>query len=208
MCCSEANGDFARYLRFYQTQVNTTTCALASAAMVLNTLDLEAPLVTEFYPARFFTQMNIMNAEAQQVVSYRTIQRKGMTLSALEQLLIHGWSVTVERYTADKLDLEDFRALMLQALNSDSRRVIANYEISTLGLSEKKIGHFSPVAAYERQSDRFLVLDVARYLINPFWVTSESLFEAMQTIDSESGDNRGLLVVSEGYLGDMSNDFC
>ena len=106
--------------------------------MVLNTLDLEAPLVTEFYPARFFTQMNIMNAEAQQVVSYRTIQRKGMTLSALEQLLIHGWSVTVERYTADKLDLEDFRALMLQALNSDSRRVIANYEISTLGLSEKK----------------------------------------------------------------------
>ena len=197
---SQVNLDFARYLRFYQTQINVTTCALASAAMVLNTLPIKAPLTPEYYPARQFTQMNLLNEAAQQVISYRTIQKEGVTLNQLKQLLTKAWPVTVESFSADSLNLPECRSLILKALNCEHQRIIANYDIKVIGLSEKNIGHFSPIAAYEPESDQFLILDVARYAIDPFWVTTSQLLKGMQTIDTLSSSKRGFLIMSSSSV--------
>ena len=43
------------------------------------------------------------------------------------------------------------------------------------------------VGAYNEATDRFLVLDVARYKYKPSWVTAAMLFDAMNTTDSSSG---------------------
>jgi hypothetical protein len=45
-------------------------------------------------------------------------------------------------------------------------------------------GHISPLAAYDSKSDRFLILDVARYKYPPVWVSASDLFVAMNTTDT------------------------
>jgi len=57
-------------------------------------------------------------------------------------------------------------------------------------------GHISPIAAYNEESDRLLILDVSRYKYPPVWVKTEELWQAMATVDSVSGKTRGFVLVS------------
>ncbi|MCP4303859.1 MAG: glutathione gamma-glutamylcysteinyltransferase, partial [bacterium] len=53
--------------------------------------------------------------------------------------------------------------------------------------------------AYDADTDRFLILDVSRYKYPPVWVEAETLFNAMNTTDSDNDDkSRGYVVVSRG----------
>ncbi|MDJ1182141.1 phytochelatin synthase family protein [Roseofilum sp. BLCC_M143] len=63
-------------------------------------------------------------------------------------------------------------------------------------IDQERGGHISPVAAYHEESDRFLILDVARYKYPPVWVTAEDLWNSTRTVDSVSGKTRGLVLVS------------
>ena len=55
-------------------------------------------------------------------------------------------------------------------------------------------GHISPLGAYNAGTDRFLVLDVARYKYPPFWVTAADLYAALNT--KVSGNRtRGFVLV-------------
>jgi Phytochelatin synthase len=73
--------------------------------------------------------------------------------------------------------------------------VIINYLRKAIG--QEKGGHISPLAAYNKQTYRFLILDVSRYKYPPVWVKSEELWKAMATIDSASGKTRGFVFVSK-----------
>ena len=52
-------------------------------------------------------------------------------------------------------------------------------------------GHFSPIAAYHKQSDQCLVMDVARFKYAPYWVSVSDLFEATKPEDETTGKSRG-----------------
>jgi hypothetical protein len=72
--------------------------------------------------------------------------------------------------------------------------VLVNYLRSAIG--QERGGHISPVAAYDADTDRLLVLDVSRYKYPPVWVEAAALFEAMDTPDADNADrSRGFLVV-------------
>jgi len=59
-------------------------------------------------------------------------------------------------------------------------------------------GHISPLAAYDEDTDRFLILDVARYKYPPVWVTAADLYGAMNTKDSDNDDKmRGYVLISK-----------
>ena len=59
-------------------------------------------------------------------------------------------------------------------------------------------GHISPLAAYDAEQDRFLILDVARYKYPPVWVTAEDLFNAMNTTDSDNENRtRGYVLITK-----------
>ena len=191
---SEANGHFWKYLRYYETQETRKTCALASAVMVLNSLDIEAPLVREYYPINLFTQRNILNKKASEVHSFNAIEIDGASLDHLGKMLEAGWPVMVDTYYASELKPDEFRELLLSSLNKDSDRVIINFRTDFFK-SGIKVGHFSPVTAYNRSTDEFLVMDVARYFTGPYWVDAKQLFKAVQTVDSSSGKSRGILVI-------------
>jgi hypothetical protein len=68
-----------------------------------------------------------------------------------------------------------------------------NFDRKTL--NQQGAGHFSPIAAYDSESDSVLILDVAKFKYPPFWVNVTDLFNAMNTIDSDSGKSRGLIRV-------------
>ena len=72
-------------------------------------------------------------------------------------------------------------------------RSLLNYSRKAVG--QDGDGHISPLAAYDADSDSFLVLDVARYKYPPVWISFEQLFAAMQGIDSDSGRSRGVLIL-------------
>ncbi|MEL7052676.1 MAG: phytochelatin synthase family protein, partial [Cyanobacteria bacterium J06588_5] len=72
--------------------------------------------------------------------------------------------------------------------------VVINYLRRSIG--QESGGHISPLAAYDADTDRVLILDVSRYKYPPVWVEVESLWNATNTIDSVSGLSRGLVTVS------------
>ena len=94
----------------------------------------------------------------------------------------------VEVHHADASNVEQFRRLASTALARSKQHVVVNYRRAEVG--QGKGGHISPLAAYDERSDRFLVLDVARYRYPPVWVSATDLFAAMDTPDSSNGDRR------------------
>jgi Phytochelatin synthase len=54
------------------------------------------------------------------------------------------------------------------------------------------------LAAYDTKSDRFLILDVARYKYPPVWVKASELFDAMNTADADNEEKtRGFVLISK-----------
>ena len=116
----------------------------------------------------------------------------GMTLEQLGELLrAHDVQTTV--VFASDSNVDRFRATALQNLQTPHDFVLVNYQRAVLGQGET--GHISPIAAYNSQADRFLVLDVATYKYPPVWVTTQDLWNAMNTIDPASGRTRGFVMV-------------
>ncbi len=62
-------------------------------------------------------------------------------------------------------------------------------------MGQERGGHISPLAAYHEETDRFLILDVARYKYPPVWVEAATLWEAMNTMDTTAGKTRGFVTV-------------
>jgi len=89
------------------------------------------------------------------------------------------------------LDLAAFRAAMREA-NDPSRRILVNFHRGPLFGTGG--GHHSPIGAYLEHEDLVLVLDVNR-AYQPWLVSTERLFEAVDTVDASSGQKRGLLVI-------------
>ena len=52
-------------------------------------------------------------------------------------------------------------------------------------------GHYSPVAALDRETNSVLMLDTAKYKYPPHWIPAELIFQAMLPIDIVTGRSRG-----------------
>ena len=106
--------------------------------------------------------------------------------------------------------------ITVEAFRSDVRRVcsLVNVDGSSLNqtvmiasyarpiLNQTGSGHFSPVGAYNSDKDMCLIMDVARFKYPAHWVPLPLLFQAMQSIDSDSKKSRGyvLLTVSSELI--------
>lgn len=187
---SEAKSDFFGLAESYVTQKNGGYCAIASAVMVLNALQVPAPIATE-WGAPTFTQDNVFNDKAKTVI--QPDYKGGMTLQQIADVL-QSHPATVRVVYAGESSLDEFRALASKNLATPGDYVIINYERSEIG--QEFMGHVSPLGAYDAKTDRFLVMDVARYKYPPVWVEAAALFRAMSTKDITSGHTRGMLLVT------------
>lgn len=179
----------------FLTQQNQAFCGVASMVMVLNSLELPAPAVPAFDPYRTFTQDNVLDARTEAILPVEVIKKQGITLDQLGGLFsVQPVAVTVH-HAADS-SLEAFRSAAREALATPGHFVIVNYLRKAIG--QEKGGHISPLAAFDAETDRFLILDVARYKYPPVWVKASDLFAAMNTTDSDNENKtRGFILVSK-----------
>lgn len=176
----------------FVTQKNQAYCGVASSVMVLNALAIPAPEAPEYGIYHLFTQDNFFNAQTQNVVTAEVVAQKGMTLDQLGKLL-ESYSVKAEVHHAGDLTLDQFRKMVVKNLEEPGNFVLVNYLRKAIG--QETGGHISPLAAYNKETDRFLILDVSRYKYPPVWVKASELWQAMATVDSDSGKTRGFVLV-------------
>lgn len=189
---SEAHAAFLPLMANFETQKNQTYCGPTSIAMILNALQVPAPIAA-YDSYRIFTQENVLNALTDSIISDRSVARRGMSLNKVADVL-RAYGVSVDTYYAGASSVEEFRRLAVDNLSKPGRHVIVNFSRSALG--QEGIGHISPLGAYDADSDRFLILDVARYKQPAFWVTTQKLFDAMaEPKKSPTGQTRGYLLI-------------
>ena len=190
---AESRKDYFSLAQHFVTQRNQAFCGVASVAMVLNALAVPAPPAPTLAPFSTFDQENVLQAKTEAVVPRSTIEKIGMTLDQLGGIF-SAYGLKVQVVHAADTELEEFRRRAAEELASPGGFVVVNYLRAAIG--QEKGGHISPLAAYDADADRFLILDVSRYKYPPVWVTAADLFAAMNTTDSDNENRtRGFVVV-------------
>jgi hypothetical protein len=178
----------------FLTQKTQAYCGVASIVMVLNALGVSAPPVPEYEPYRTFTQDNVLTEKTDAVLPREILAKQGMTLDQIGGIL-STQPVKAEVHHASDSSADEFRTLASGYLREAGHFVLVNYQRKALG--EQVGGHISPLGAYDAKSDRFLILDVARYKYPPVWVKTGDLFGAMNTPDAANDNkSRGFVLVT------------
>jgi len=182
------------------TQADPAFCGLSSLAVALNALEMDPGRLWKG-PWRWYGE-ELLDC----CVPLDVVRTKGITFGQLACLArCNGAEVTSRR--TDESTLEDFRrdvvratvrARSTTAIGAPARGpfLIASYGRAALG--ETGGGHFSPIGGWHAARDLVLVLDVARFKYPPHWVSLSRLYDAMGTIDVETGRRRGWMLVTRG----------
>ncbi|MGP1384414.1 MAG: phytochelatin synthase family protein [Thainema sp.] len=189
---SEALADYIPLATQFTTQDNQAFCGIATTAMVLNAMQIPAPLAAE-WERNYFTQDNLFNEQTEAIIPRSLIERQGLTLAELAGIF-ESYPVEAEIYHGADVTPDQFRDLIAANLTEPGNFVVINYLRSAI--EQERGGHISPIAAYDADTDQFLVLDVSRYKYPPVWVSAEALWAATNTVDSVSGQTRGFLLIS------------
>ena len=179
---------------YVETQQNLAFCGPASIVAVMNSLGTPRPFDSHLFPYTFYTQDNIFNADTQRVKSYVMVSTRGMTLAEIAAFF-NALGVTATPHYADSLSIEQLRSLLKEALAKPNARIVVNFNRKIL--AQEGAGHQSPLAAYDEASDSVLILDVAKFKYPPAWIPLGELLAAMQSVDSDSGKSRGLVVIEK-----------
>jgi len=135
----------------------------------------------------------VLDEATDKILAREVLAQQGMTLDELGALLgIH--PIEVEVHHAADATLDAFRASARDYLGRERNFVVVNYLRKAIG--QESGGHISPLAAYDAETDRFLILDVSRYKYPPVWVGAADLFKAMNTIDKDNQNKtRGYVLI-------------
>ena len=189
---AEVKGQFWTLARYFISQRIDTFCSVASSVMVLNALGVPSPPSPMTYPYNKFDEQNFFTQGVLARQRVKNIAGDGLYLAELGEML-KAFDVTIEEYHTNTVTAEEFRRLAVAALKSTDRYIVVNF--SRDRITQEGGGHFSPLAAYDAKSDRFLVLDTARYKYPPFWVKAQDLWDAMDTVDEAAKAMRGFLII-------------
>jgi hypothetical protein len=178
-----AQADYRQLLPHFVSQSRRAFCGAATGSMIVN---------AELHPRAPLTQAAFFGTDARGLLSNLEVTMRGMTLDELAQYMrSHGLRVQVVHAAGSSLDA--FREAARAALSEPREVLVVNYDRRQLG--QEGGGHISPVGAYNGEADRLLVMDVASYRYPFTWVTVRELWAAMDTVDTDSGQTRGFLLV-------------
>lgn len=189
-----ADADYWQLSPWFAEQINQTYCSVASAITVLNAMPIKKPVDPVYAPNAYFTQSNYFTPEVIKVISPQTVLAQGMTREEMTKTLL-SQGVKARSIAGDSIDEKALRSLLQKALGDDGQFVLANYLRSAVG--QPGGGHWSALAAYDAQTDRVLILDVAKYMYPPVWIEISTLQKAINTLDTTSNKARGLVIVSQ-----------
>lgn len=221
---SNYKADFFILANQFENQHNKIFCGPASAAIVLNALrvrkgsvvmpedktlldqtDLQYLTSKKWSPFfQRYTQNNIfLNSPKPRdyVLGKELLDKQGNPGKdrgfQIRQFahLFQSHGVHTKLVIVDKnLDNDAIKSEIINNLKASDDYVIVNYKRSVL--NQPGGGHISPLGAYHKASDSFLILDVNPNKADWVWVKAELLIQAMRTFDTI--ENRGYLLIKEG----------
>lgn len=168
-----------------QTEIHGTYCGIASSVMVLNALNIRNRGFS-----KKITQTNIFNRRVRQAINMKSLNKYGLSSPDVVNIL-QSYHLHAKFYKGNTTSFNIFLKTIMAALKNPKQEVIAHFSRPALGQVGQ--GHFSPIAAYDVKSNRFLIMDVASYKYQPFWVNAFDLWEAMIGFNKI----RGFIVVSK-----------
>lgn len=225
---AQIKNDFFKLANHFESQTNKLFCGPTSATIVLNTLRIRKDVLAlpedtsllqskdlQYMPAvdtgfspfyQRYTQNTVLNKSPKSRANVlgkpfttETGEEKkdiGLQLQQLAELLTaHQLNVT-KHVVSDDTNASLIKETIINALKQDDVYVIINYHRSKL--KQPGGGHISPLAAYDQNSDSFLVLDTNPNRADWVWVNSQTLISAMRTFDTQ--ENRGFVVIQEGVV--------
>lgn len=196
LLAAQWNDTYFQVSPYIDTQENQGFCGIASMAASLNSLpQLDRPFSADDWPYRYFTQDNLFTVQSSKVKAKPIVAASGLTLEQM-QLFLNALNIKSSVSFGSALSADTLRNLLKSTLNRPDQRLIVDF--SRQSLQQEGHGHFSPIAAYDAVSDSVLILDVAKFKYPPFWVNVNDLLGSIQTIDSDSGKSRGILLINAG----------
>jgi predicted nucleic acid-binding protein len=210
--------DFFQLAHHFKPQINPAACGQAAATVVLSAIyeanNKPFPIIEEWpvtiadkkYPLqyRLINETNFFNDKTDKILDRRAISMKlrkadgnfggGIDIDELQKMLklhdVKSKLVLVEKF--DDKKLADFRDLVKYVVSTDKNFLILNYDHSYKSLMG---GHYSPVVAYDEQSDSVLMLDVAAHRNPWIWINLSEVYHAMNTKNYAGTSYRGYLIV-------------
>ncbi|MCE3232804.1 MAG: Glutathione gamma-glutamylcysteinyltransferase [Rickettsiaceae bacterium] len=188
---SHTKNDYWALASYFETQKTLTFCGVASAVMILNALKINPPISKQYIPYRLFTQENFFTTQVKFLISEDEVKKRGIALDTLVSAINTFSDAQAKPYHANFLTQKTFKHIIINALKEGDTYVVANYIRKYLG--EQGGPHYSPIAAYDEVTDRFLILDVSRYKYPPVWVKSIDLWNAVNR--NYEGRNLGFIII-------------
>jgi hypothetical protein len=215
---STAKVDFAALANQYEAQSNSIYCGPTTAAIVLNAMRNRSPDLPldhsrlraedlQYVPKAFdpviprYTQDNVTDkgpkTRAQVLgepvtINGKQVQDFGMQVRQLDAVFIANGLHTRLVIVDDKKSETEIRTDLVENLKHRGDYVIVSYRRQAAG--QQGGGHISPLAAYDRDSDSFLILDVNPSASGWVWMPTANLIKGMRTFDTV--ENRGYILVA------------
>lgn len=165
-------------------------CSLGTLSMVMNSLNLDPNRLWKG-SWRYFSEETL-----QTIKPFELVQKEGITFREFYcTAKLNGVSTKI--YPSNQSSEDEFRTVIQNSINSMNTKhpfhIIACFDRKSL--SQTGSGHYSPIGGYNKERDLLLLLDVARFKYPPYWVSLNSLWNAMLPIDDISGEPRGFLTI-------------
>ncbi len=193
----QINHHLWKLLPYHESQKARANCGIAASVAALNSL--AQPNSPKFLGMKLhnrqpiYNQSNFFSSQVKRIVKQNVVEQQGISLFQLRKALkTYRW-LNVYPYEGPKLSHTQLRKVLISSLKNPNRRVLGLFDRRVL--QQKGTGHWSPIAAYDKKSDAFLVLDVAKFKYRPFWVKANALFKSMQTYYGHQP--RGMLVIEK-----------
>jgi glutathione gamma-glutamylcysteinyltransferase len=187
----ETAAPFLSLLQHSVNQSDPTYCGVSTLVMICNGLDLDPQYRWKGYGWRYYTEECLLSCCWTQE---RILQQGGINLDEFAELArCQGLQVDTKR--PNQYSFDDFcRDVETVMTTKDSKMLVVSF--GRAGLHQTGEGHFSPVAAYHKETNQVLICDVARFKYPHYWVRVEDLYSAMQLVDRDTDKPRGWFVVT------------
>jgi hypothetical protein len=196
---SSARANFYHLIQHLCWQQTLSTCGVATAVTILNTMQLANAPLCETLDKEYahFDQSNFFSTEVEKVIPRSVVAKIGFTLEE--------WAAAMATYGMKaepfhcgqgegETGFEAFIAGAKSALKNPNQYLVVNFQRKALG--QVGTGHFCPVGAYNEKESKMLILEVAIFEYPVFWVDAKLLWNAMNTRDKVSQKNRGFVVLT------------
>ena len=162
---------------------------MATLAMVLNSLRVDPGRVWRL-PWRWFTE--------EMLISCYPLEPDEKTMGITMEHFGHIAEcngASVETFYGQDVTDDELRSHLGSVFDSvEEKRFVVAFDREVLG--QTGTGHYSPIGAYNRDSDMALILDVARFKYPPYWVPLHLLGRAMRTEDPVTHKSRGFFILT------------